>query len=53
VPRTEETVAECGLGSGRTGDAYHPQIRADGFPGLATGTFVEVNFDHGVPAERQ
>lgn len=53
VPRTEETVAAYGLGSGRTGDAYYPQIHAGGFLDLATGTFAAADLDHGVPAERQ
>ena len=53
VPRTPGTVATFGLGSGRTGDAYYPQLHAGGFLDLATGTFADVNFDHGVPAERQ
>ena len=53
VPRTEETIAAYGLGSGRTGSAYYPQIHAGGFLDLATGTFADVNFDRGAPAERQ
>ena len=53
VPRTEETIAAYGLGSGRTGDAYYPQIHAGGFLDLATGTFADFNFDRGAPAERQ
>jgi IS4 transposase len=53
VPRTSETVRAYGLGSGSTGDAYYPQIHAVGLLDLATGTLADVNFDHGVPAERQ
>ena len=53
VPRTVETIRTYGVGSGRTGDAYFPQIHAGGFLDLATGTFADVNFAHGVPAERQ
>ena len=53
VPRTEETLAAYGLGSGRTGNAYYPQIHVGGFLDLATGTFDDMNIDHGVPAERQ
>jgi len=53
VSRSEETIAAYGLGSGSTGDAYYPQIHAGGFLDLATGTFADVNFDRGAPAERQ
>lgn len=53
IPRTEETLKAYKLGSGRTGDAYYPQIHAGGFLDLATGTWADINFDHEVPAERQ
>ncbi len=53
IPRTDETIETYGLGSGSTGNAYYPQIHAGGFFDLVTGTFAEVNFDHGDPAERQ
>ena len=53
IPRTEETIEAYGLGSGSTGDAYYPQIHAGGFFDLVTGTFADVNFNHGDPAERQ
>jgi hypothetical protein len=53
LPRTEETIKAYGLGSGRTGDAYYPQIHAVGFLDLVTGTFPDFDFEHGVPAERQ
>ncbi|MCP4934091.1 MAG: transposase [bacterium] len=53
VPRTDETITTYGLGSGSTGNAYYPQIHAGGFFELVTGTFADVNFDHGDPAERQ
>jgi len=53
IPRTEETIEAYGLGSGSTGNAYYPQIHAGGFFDLATGTFADVNFDYGIPAERK
>lgn len=53
VPRTAETIKAYGLGSGRTGQAYYPQIHVGGFLDLATGTFSDMEFEHGAPAERQ
>jgi hypothetical protein len=53
LSRTDETVQAYEPGSGRTGNAYFPQIHAGGFLDLATGTFADVNFEHGAPAERQ
>lgn len=53
VPRTAETIKAYGLGSGRTGEAYYPQIHVGGFLDLAAGTFADMDFDHGAPAERQ
>jgi hypothetical protein len=53
IPRTQETVLAYGVGSGRTGEAYYPQIHLGGFFDLVTGTFADMNFDHGTPAERQ
>ena len=53
IPRTDETIKTYGLGSGSTGNAYYPQIHAGGFLDLVTGTFANVDFEHGDPAERQ
>jgi len=53
IPRTEETIAAYGLGSGTTGDAYYPQIYLMGFMDLASGTFADMDFDNGAPHERQ
>lgn len=39
VPRTEETIAKFGLGSGSTGYAYYPQTQSVGFLNLSTGLF--------------
>jgi len=52
IPRTDETIEEYSLGSGSTGPAYYPQIHAGGFFDLTTGTFSDMNFDHGQPKER-
>ena len=53
IPRTEETVEAYGLGSGSTGEAYYPQIHFVGMMDLASGTFSDMNFDNGAPAERR
>ncbi len=53
IPRTEETVQAYGLGSGRTGSAYYPQIHMGAFFDLATATFADINIEHGTPAERE
>jgi hypothetical protein len=53
IPRTDETVSKYGLGKGSVGDAYYPQIYLGGFYDLATGTFSDLNFDNGAPAERK
>lgn len=52
IPRTEETIAAYGLPSGRTGDAYYPQIHAAGFFDLATRTFSSADLSNGKPDER-
>jgi hypothetical protein len=52
VPRTEETIAAYGLPSGRTGNAYYPQIHAVGFYDLATRTFADTDLSSGKPDER-
>ena len=53
IPRNEETIKAYGLGSGSTGDAYYPQIHASAFLDLVTGTFADINIEHGASAERQ
>ena len=53
IPRTKETIEAYGLGSGTAGDAYYPQIQLEAFLDLTTGTFSDMNFDNGVPRERQ
>ena len=52
IPRTAETIAAYGLPSGRTGNAYYPQIHAVGFFDLATRTFVTADLSGGNPDER-
>ena len=52
IPRTEETITAYGLPSGRTGNAYYPQIHAVGFFDLATRTFSTADFSSGKPDER-
>ena len=52
IPRNDETVEAYGLGSGRTGDAYYPQIHAVGFYDLASRTFSHADLTRGVPDER-
>ena len=52
VPRTPETIAEYGLASGKVGEAYYPQVHAGAIFDLVTGTFRDVNLEHGVPSER-
>jgi hypothetical protein len=52
VPRTPSTILQYGLGSGSVGDAYYPQIHAGGVLDLVTGTFRQLNIEHGIPAER-
>lgn len=53
VPRNDETINAYGLASGSIGDAYYPQVHAGAFLDLATGTFADIDIDHGVPSERQ
>lgn len=52
IPRTAETIAAYGLPSGRTGNAYYPQIHAVGFFDLATRTFAGADLSSGKPDER-
>jgi hypothetical protein len=52
IPRTAETIAAYGLPSGRTGNAYYPQIHAVGFFDLATRTFAAADLSSGKPDER-
>ena len=52
IPRTEETIAAYGLPSGRTGNAYYPQIHAVGFYDLSTRTFDTADLSCGDPDER-
>lgn len=53
VRRNEETIEAYGLGSGSVGEAYYPQVHVGAFLDLVTGTFAEVDIDHGVPSERK
>lgn len=53
VRRNEETIKAYGLGSGSVGEAYYPQIHLGAFLDLVTGTFCEVDIDHGCPSERE
>ena len=52
IPRTKETIAAYGLPSGRTGNAYYPQIHAVGFFDLAARTFSATDLSNGNPDER-
>lgn len=53
IPRSEQTIEAYGLASGSVGDAYYPQIHVGAFFDLVTGTFADVNLEHGCTAERQ